>query len=157
MPRQAHRADVAWRLERSVTRPPATYVTGLDGPAVVAPGRIAAVLVQKGLGNVRYAMRGMDPEVDAVLEAIVLAAEAWKRHRGIAFDLERPDDGEGPGQAASVVTATEAAGLLGITPQAVRLAIREGRLAGRPSAGVWLIDREAVELYRTARTNGGPQ
>ncbi len=129
---------------------------GLDGPAVVVPARVAAVLAQKGLRNVRHALRGMDPEVDAVLEAILLAAEAWKRHRGLASDLGSERDTESAGQASSSLTATEVAGLLGITPRAVRLAITEGRLDGRQTAGgVWLVEPEAAELYRAARSNGG--
>jgi excisionase family DNA binding protein len=132
-------------------------VHGIDG-SVRVPGRIAAFLVRRaGLSDLRLSMRGLDPELDAALEALVMAAAAWRQQRAAASDLgseqgKRPDV-----PAGSALTATEAAALLGVSSRAIRLAIAESRLDARTSGGVWLIDRDDLERYRAARVNAGTE
>ncbi|GIF16214.1 helix-turn-helix domain-containing protein [Actinoplanes teichomyceticus] len=137
-----------------VPRPPAAYVHGLDGPTVVVPGRIAALLVKRArLDELRLTLRGIDGELDSVLEAIVLAGAAWRRHRtgsDHGTDLEkRPDHG-----SDSVLTTADAAALLSMSDRGVRRAITDGRLPAQRAGDVWLINREDVEHFRSARGNG---
>lgn len=56
-------------------------------------------------------------------------------------------------QAQSVVSAKEAADLLGISPQAVRFAAAQGRLTASKHrvTGEWRINRAAAESYRRQR------
>lgn len=137
-------------------RPAESYVHGLDGPGVFVPGRIAAVLIRRAaLNEVRLTLRGLDPEVDAVLEALVIAAVQWRQRRGMASDMGSDQGTRGVGSSRSALTTAEAADLLGITQRAVRLAIEERRLAGRLSGGVWLVDREDIEQFRARREPGG--
>jgi excisionase family DNA binding protein len=147
-----------WRV--TTPRPPAAYLHGLDG-SVRVPGRIAAWLVRRaGLSDLRLSMRGVDPELDAVMEAIVMTAAAWRLQRGATSDLGSEQGKHPDVSSGSTLTTTEAADLLGVSSRAIRLAIADSRLDARASGGVWLIDREDLERFRAARAiagNGGPE
>jgi len=49
------------------------------------------------------------------------------------------------------MSTSQAADLLGITPQAVRQAVHEGRLTAERVGSRWLLNREDVEHYRARR------
>jgi excisionase family DNA binding protein len=131
-------------------RPPAAFVHG-DGAVVVVPARAAAWLERfADLRALRIRHRGADPEVDAVLVALGVAAAAWReQHTGTANGTTVADVAE-PAPSSSVTTA-EAGQLLGIGPRAVRRAIAEGRLRAERHGDVWRIRREDVEHFRAAR------
>ncbi|MFY1589160.1 hypothetical protein ACN267_32260, partial [Micromonospora sp. WMMD734] len=97
-------------------RPPAAYVHGLDGPTVVVPGRVAAWLERHAnLRQVRTAQRGADPEVDAVLVALAVAAAAW-RQQAVPGSDHGTDQRNRPELGASCeLSTTEAADRIGIT------------------------------------------
>jgi hypothetical protein len=66
-------------------------------------------------------------------------------------------DAASPQQAQSMVGAKDAAELIGVSPQAVRLAAADGRLTAtkHPVTGEWRIDRAAAERYRRQRGRDG--
>lgn len=115
---------------------------------VVVPARIAALIYRRtGLGDVRVSLRGIDPEVDAVLMALHIAALKW---RGSATGSETAPAPE-PVASSSWLTTTEAAGLAGVTDRALRKAIADGRLTSTRVSGRHRISREDLEHYRAAR------
>lgn len=139
-------------------RPPAAYIHGGDGPGVFVPGRIAAVLTQRArLNDLRLTLRGLDPEVDAVLEAIVLTAVEWRRSRGVGAVNGTELEKRISGPSGSFLTTADAAELLDMSVTGVRKAVRDGRLPAVRVADVWLIDREDVEHFRSTRSNGGTE
>lgn len=136
-------------------KPPGAYLHG-DGPAcvVIVPARVAAWLATRtNLRNVRISARGTDPEVYAVLHDLHRAALAWRTSAAGSVDAPVPEEPR-PSEWGST---TQAAGLLGITDRAVRLAVREGRLPAQQVAGRWRVTREDVEHYRAARAAAGRQ
>jgi excisionase family DNA binding protein len=131
-------------------RQPAAYVHG-DGAVVVVPARTAAWLERYAdLRALRIRHRGADPEVDAVLVALAVAAAAWREQRAGTASGTAVDEGAEPA-ASSQLTTAEAGDLLGVGARAVRRAISEGRLPAERHGDVWRIDREDVEHYRAAR------
>src|SRR4051794_16717822 len=129
-------------------RPPEAYVHGINGPAAVVPGRVAAWLnARGGLNELRMRIRGEDPEVDAVLVALSVAGTAWLTSACGTGDASAP---EVPPQS-TWLTTTEAADRLGLTDRAIRLACSTGRLPAERAGGRWRISREDVEHYRAAR------
>lgn len=133
-------------------RPPAAYVHGLDGPTVVVPGRVAAWLERYAqLRQIRTEHRGVDPEVDAVLVALAVAAAAWRQQTGVSSDQgtdQRKQPEPGP---CSDLSTTEAADRIGITDRGVRAAIAAGRLHAHRDGDRWRVDLEDVEHYRSGR------
>lgn len=128
---------------------PKGYLVGIQGPTVMVPARVAAWLeVRAGLSSVRARARGNDPEVDAVLLALRIAGLAW---RTSATGSEVEPEPEVPRESSQWLSTGQAAGLLGITDRAVRLAIREGRLEAQQVAGRYRISRPNFEHYRAAR------
>lgn len=127
-------------------RPPETYVH--TGPVVVVPGRIAAWLHERlQLDNVWTNVRGRDPEVDALLNAIISASHHWRAAVGgnvAAQPTARP-------APSPYMTTSDAAVQIGIGKSAVRMAIRQGRLPAERVDGRWRIDRAEVEHYRAAQ------
>jgi len=131
-------------------RPPAAFVHG-DGAVVVVPARAAAWLERfTDLRAVRIENRGLDPETDAVLIALGVAAAAWRNaHTGSANGTGLAPSAEPA--ASSLLTTAEAGQLLGIGTRAVRKAIAEGRLRAVRHGDVWRIEREDVEHFRAVR------
>lgn len=139
------------RGSRPPPRPPEHYVHGADGPVVVVPGRVAAWLERHaGLREIRTRRRGIDPEVDAVLVALAVAAAAWRNTAGSPSGTERRNPAE-PAAQSDTMTSQEAADELGCTGRAVRKAIAAGRLHARLVGGRWLVDPEDLAHYRAAR------
>lgn len=127
------------------TRPPSAYVHG-DGAVVVVPGRVAAQLDRLlDLNRVRVAVRGQDPETDAVLVALRTAALAWRASAGGLPERTSADP------MPAWITTSQTADLLGVDPRHVRRLAVLGRLAGRQlPSGTWLVERESAEHYRAA-------
>lgn len=130
-------------------RPPESFVHGVGGPVAIVPGRIAALLHDRfGLGRLRTEIRGQDAELDSVLVALGVAAGAWRTSVTGRKEAVQPEPVAASDQW---VTTTSAAGLLGITDRAVRLAIQDQRLPAENHQGRWRITRADVEHYRAAR------
>jgi excisionase family DNA binding protein len=118
-------------------RQPASYVHGLRGPLVIVPGRVAEILERRAhLNEFRVSIRGTDPELDAVLIAIRVAALQWRASATGSADAP----------------TAEAAGIARITDRAIRQAIADGRLPATRSGRNWRIARVDLEQYRAART-----
>ncbi len=123
-------------------------IVGTDGPAVLVAARTAAWLERHaGLSALRVRVRGTDPQISEQLQELRIAALSW---RGSATGTEEAAEPE-PGASSSWLSTSEAAGLLGITPRAVRKAIARGALPAVEVAGRHRITREDVEQYRAAR------
>lgn len=133
-------------------RPPTAYVHGLDGLVVVVPARVAAWLDRyAGVAQLRIEHRGADPDVDSVLVALGVAALAWRNRHGLPADVGSDPRNGAEVDAASPLTATQAAGLLGLSARGVRLACEQGRLRAHLDAGLWRIHREDLEHFRAGR------
>jgi excisionase family DNA binding protein len=133
----------------SGAKPPEAYLHG-DGPSaiVIVPVRVAAWLASRTrLSEVRISARGTDPEVYAVLAALHRGALEW---RTSITGSKAPPQRE-VATPSKWMSTTQAAGQLGITGRAVRLAIQEGRLPATQVDGRWRITREDTEHYRAAR------
>ena len=120
------------------------------GVGVTMPGRVAALLHSRlDLGRLRTEVRGIDPEVDAVLMALHISALKWRTSVG-ASEPRKSTETATPSEWMST---QEVADQLGVTSSRIRQECREGRLKatnkGRPLG--WQIHREDFEHYRAAR------
>lgn len=130
-------------------RPPQAYVHGIGGPVVVIPARVCAWLERHAqLNEVRIRERGTDPEVDAVLVALRLAALTWRTTATGTPVAAKP---EAPTDLNQWLSTTQAADILYITDRAVRLAIKEGRLPATLLNGRWRITREDIQHFAAAK------
>lgn len=130
-------------------RPPAAYIHGVDAPVVVIPARVCAWLERHArLNEVRIRERGSDPEVDAVLVALRLAALTWRTAATGSPVAAKP---EAPADLNQWLSTTQAADILYITDRAVRLAISEKRLPATLVNGRWRITREDIRHFAAAR------
>lgn len=133
----------------AASRPPAAYVHGVDAPVVVVPARVCAWLERHArLNEVRVENRGADPEVDAVLVALRLAALTWRTSATGTPVAAKPEPATDLNQWLST---TQAADILYITDRAVRLAISEKRLPATQVNGRWRITREDVQHFAAAK------
>lgn len=134
-------------------RPPEAYVHGLDGPMVVVPARVAALLMRRaGLDDYHRAHRGEDPELDAVLVGLKTAAAAWRAMHvpsdsGSAVVELAAQQRPSPRQ----LSTAQAARALGISPRAVRQAIAENRLDAEVVGGRYVLTPDDVAHYRAKR------
>jgi excisionase family DNA binding protein len=135
----------------SPTRPPEAYVHGLDGPCVLVPGRVAALLLARtDLRSYHAKHRGEDPEVDAVLVGLKVAAAAWG---ATVADRGNGQAERCPWQPGSApwLSTRDAARRLCCSPRTVRWAIAQGRLPAVWFRGGWVLDPVEVEHYRARR------
>ncbi|MEU2598446.1 helix-turn-helix domain-containing protein [Streptomyces hirsutus] len=119
-----------------------------DGSLVIpAPlaREVLRVLVRDLSERVRSDGGEVSPAVRGVLRALHLAAKQPRDGAG-AFAAETPAD---QGVSVREVTAEQAAGLLGCSPQYARRLARSGRVAARRVGPVWLIDRASLDAFRT--------
>lgn len=129
-------------------RPPAAYVHGIDAPVVVIPARVCAWLERHArLNEVRIRERSSDPEVDAVLVALRLAALTWRTTATGSPVAAKP---EAASELNQWLSTTQAADILYITDRAVRLAISEKRLPATLVNGRWRITREDIQHFAAA-------
>jgi excisionase family DNA binding protein len=120
-----------------------------DGVGAVLPGRIAALIYKRtDLRALRTEIRGVDPEADAVLMAIYIAALKWRSSACGTVDAPEP---EPVTSSSQWLTTSQAADLAGVTDRAIRKAIAEGRLTATAIDGRHRISRDDLEHYRAAR------
>jgi excisionase family DNA binding protein len=125
---------------------PGGYIHGQEGPCVIVPGRVAALLERHmQLAHLRLALRGSDEELDAVLVDLHAAAEAWRTA------VRRPRAVRQATGRAPRVSTGEAAALLHITDRAVRKAIADRRLPAERVDGRWSITREDIAHLEAQR------
>jgi excisionase family DNA binding protein len=126
---------------------PERYLLPQEVGAVI-PGRVAALIyATTDLAKVRTSRRGVDPEVDAALMALAIAALRWRSSATGTEDAPTPE----PPASSSWLTTTQAAGLAGVTDRAVRKAIAAGQLDATNVGGRYRISRENLEQYRARR------
>ncbi|MET9067253.1 helix-turn-helix domain-containing protein [Streptosporangium sandarakinum] len=118
---------------------------GHPAPAI-HPRTVAILAAHVNLRRLRVAYR-LDPEVYAdlfALSKIALAAQVG--------DANVTEIAIRPGfEQSSNMTTEQAAQHLGITANAVRRALREGRLTATKHAGRWWITAEDLAAYRIRR------
>lgn len=130
-------------------RSPAAYIHCVGAPVVVIPARVCAWLERHArLNEVRIRERGSDPEVDAVLVALRLAALTWRTTATGTPVAAKPEPASELNQWLST---TQAADILYITDRAVRLAISEKRLPATFVNGRWRITREDTQHFAAAK------
>ncbi|PJJ58573.1 excisionase family DNA binding protein [Mumia flava] len=125
------------------------HLVGFEGPAVVVPARVAAVLERYAdLTSLRVRTRGVDPEASAVLEALRAAAMSWRASAtGSAGDTEAE-----PGtDSQQWLSTTEAARVIGVSSRAIRMAIARGGIPAQSVGDRYRISREDVEHFRAGR------
>lgn len=131
------------------------YLHGIEGPVVVLPGWFVDWLERNSnIGQVRVHARGTDPAVDELLLATRHAAMQWRTTSEPASDTgskPAPVSEVAPSLTREWLTVAQAAGLIGITDRAVRLAITERRLPATRSGRAWQIERSDVNDYRAQR------
>ncbi len=115
---------------------------------VIVPAEVAAWLLAHGdLNRLRTASRGANPRRDAVLLALTLAAHQHLLAASVPGSTPAPK----PEAAADWMNTTTAAGLLGVTDRAVRLACQSHRLSARQVDGRWRITRAALHDYQEGK------
>jgi excisionase family DNA binding protein len=121
-----------------------------DGSVVIPPaiaGDVAAALV-RDIAAQRRRDGGHIPSRTRVL--LYALHQANCRH----VEPDQTDEHDGasdPGsepEPAGTMTVTEAADQLGCTPEYVRQLLRSGRLRGRRTRGLWLVERDSLTTYR---------
>jgi len=133
-----------------------------DGSVIIPAALVPAVrrMVVDALTARQRADGGaLSPDAHRFLRALRTAAEARNRPRASASS----DRGTTPVQAGTVnpdtvgchglVSASEAADLLGSSTEWVRRLARAGRLPAHRVGTQWLIDRAALDDYRHGRTD----
>jgi hypothetical protein len=128
----------------------------VDGPAVVVPARVAALLERAlGLGEFRVRVRGQDRELDEVLLALHGSAAAWveeQREQGeFRAGVTSVDDAR---NSPDPWSTEEVAATVDCTQHAVRKAARNRRLVGELVAGRWRFDPEDVGHWQATRKRG---
>lgn len=124
---------------------PRRYLLGGDPPAWVVPARVAALLDRTVLDEFRRKNRGLDTQLDEVLQACHMAALLFREHNPISNSgsSEVPDDIDVSGSPRERVGCVEAGSRLGLTRrQIVNIA---DRLDGQKIAGRWQFDSDAVD------------
>lgn len=124
------------------------YEHFIHGNVVVIPAEYAYKLNRLVLNDIRPKVRGADPQLDQVLQALGYAGLRWAESaRGPNVVPQR----EPVRPSTQTVSTTTAATVLGITGRAVRRAITDGRLPATAVEGRWRIDRAELETYRANR------
>lgn len=119
---------------------------GLGGPEVRLTGRTCGWLVANGgLDELRTAVRGADPEVDAALLAIALAGKKWlgvPRDPAVRKSPETARESE-----EQWLTADLAGQRLGISGRRVRQLISTRALPGTLRGAKWMVRRADLDDY----------
>jgi excisionase family DNA binding protein len=138
-----------------VTDRPSRPDAYLRGDSVLVPARVADWLVRKvGLAQVRRDIRGIDPELDAVLCAMEIGARDWwlGRNSGSDHGTEQRKRRSEPEELP--LTTADAATFLAMSERGVRKAIQDGRLPAQRHGDVWLINHPDAQAFRVKRENG---
>jgi excisionase family DNA binding protein len=127
----------------TIEQRPDRYVHA-GGQVVIVPARVAAWLDSHGLNKFRIQYRGVDPEIDAVLVGLRIAALAWRGTATGTVDAPKPI------LSPEWLSTSEAADLAGLTSRGIRKAITDHRLEATKVGHCWRISRENLEHYRAA-------
>jgi hypothetical protein len=130
----------------------------VDGPAVIVPGRLALLLERHlRLDRVRLDVRGADAELDALLSSwhavsLLYAERAVPAsgQRGSSVD-PTPEAGRRSDPMKDLLSAQDVADAVDVSSSAVRLAARQGRLAGQKVDGEWSFHRHDVAAWVATR------
>ncbi|HWL44126.1 MAG TPA: hypothetical protein VNQ73_14385 [Ilumatobacter sp.] len=160
----AEAADAAAHIEGLVNE------YGYSDGAVVVPARVAALMLNVfRVDQRRVELRGQDAELDRVLLALTTVGrvyvERYGNKRGSRVDSSpalsrcssvgaeaRSQRPRKSSHAERAMTAQDAADVVGITAHGIRLAAREGRLAGEvDDLGHWTFDPDDVSAFTLLR------
>lgn len=126
------------------------YILRTSEDSIVVPRRIAA-LIDREVSAVRVRLRGVDPQASIVLEGLHLIALEWRGCVGAIEVDESAQPVRDSTMTTSQVTSTQVADQLGISPQAIRKVIADGRLPAEKVGRQWVITRENLEHFKAAR------
>lgn len=120
-----------------------------EGSGALVPARIASVIYSRtDLAKLRVDLRGIDPELDAVLMALHISALKY-RASADGNEARKPAEVR---PKSSWVEVAEAAAELDLTTSRVRQELRAGHLKGEKKQGRgWRISRVELETYKAAR------
>jgi len=119
-----------------VLTPPAARVAVVTPDLAERLRRVLTVARAQAAGG-RYPLVLEDSNV---LAAVLLDTEGC--------DRATPNEAGNRLDAGELLSVTQSARLIGCSPQALRKAIGSSRLAAEKVAGVWMIRRTDLELYR---------
>ncbi|MGV9600795.1 helix-turn-helix domain-containing protein [Streptosporangium sandarakinum] len=130
------------------TSTPAGHVGSVSGhPAPAIHPRTVAILAEHlDFRRLRIAYRA-DPEVYADLVTLTVLALAARTGRADATEMVIRT----PIEQHSNMTTNQVAQHLGITADAVRRAVREGRLTATKHGAQWVVTPEDLAAYRIRR------
>jgi excisionase family DNA binding protein len=138
-----------------LAHPPASNLLQPDGsvliPAAVA-GELLAAAVRDLTARARRDGLLVSARAARVLQALHEAAERHDEDQ--AATAATSDSGSPPAPTSTVgaaVTVTEAAAQLECSPRWVRYLAETGRIAGRRTGRVWLLDPASLDTYRRHR------
>ncbi|ACV79816.1 excisionase family DNA-binding protein [Nakamurella multipartita] len=120
----------------------------IHGDQVIIPARYAYWLKRSCLDSIRPKVRGADPQLDQILQAISYAGLRWAES---GSGTSVAPQAEPMQQSSETVSTATAASILGISDRAVRKAIAEGRLEATQVDGRYRINRNDVERARANR------
>lgn len=114
----------------------------------VVPARVGRILLTAGgLAGFAAAVRGQDPEVDAVLAALSSEALAWTRSARTRHGLAQ----DPPSRSSSRLSTSEAAQLAGCPLRTLQNAITDGRLPAEKVGKRFVVTVEDAETFAAAR------
>jgi len=126
------------------------------GPCVVIPPAVAAWLLSAtDLPRLRVALRGEDPQRDAVLLALTHCANLWRTSTTSAAPSAGGSALVVEAEAApplEYMNTSRAADELGITTRGVRLALEQGRIPATRVDGRWRIDPADVAAHHRSQS-----
>lgn len=117
---------------------------------VIVPARVAAVLAGSG-GLVDYyrRFRGADPEVDAVISALIAEGLRWQRAARTRHGFA--PDAPNVASSGSGLSTSETARRAGCSLRTVQREIAVGRLHAELIGGRFVITPDAIEHWLAAR------
>jgi excisionase family DNA binding protein len=128
-----------------------TYRLRARESLVFVPSRVA-YLIEKGtnIKKLRLQLRETDPEATAVLKDLVNAAYDWP---GFPETETKLDSQQKPAEDSGWLSTGKAAAGAKVSPQAIRKAIREGRLLATedPATGRYRINRQDLTQWLANR------
>lgn len=129
---------------------PAEHYLHAGGRVVLVPARVCEFLNRMAsLDAYSRQFRGVDPEIDNVLQAVRLSGQVWRKdyagtNRTTREELTAP---------SQWLTTKAVATQLGITDRGARKACAEGRIEAELINGKWRVSREALQRYRRRARN----
>ena len=127
---------------------PAEHYLHAGGGVVLVPSRVCLFLSRMAsLDSYSRQMRGRDPEIDNVLQAILISGRKHMENVSGTKPAERAELASPSQWLTTKAVATQ----LGITDRGARKACAEGRIEAELINGNWRVSREALQRHKRRR------